>query len=260
MNALAANYPPEAYKFKSQENSVTLWNGSIVIFRHLDSPKTILSMNLGGFYIDQAEEVDEEIFLTLQGRLRRQGVKRLQGYITGNPQGHNWVYYKFGMDEALGSVNHVHNQDYRMITAPTFANIDNLPADYVDTLKRSYSQEWYERYVNGSWDVFEGQIFDLTKVRGFDKLPEMHMKFTACDPAISKDSKACNTAFVTLGVAADGTIYDLETVAEKWDFYETLEQAERIVKRHAISYLGVENVGYQKALLEAVTNTFHIST
>jgi len=249
-------WPKNAYKFKSQENSVTFWNNSATIFRHLDQPRNLLSINLGGFYVDQAEEIDEEAFKTLQGRLRRKNIKSLQGFITGNPQGHNWVYKTYGMQDSDGKADFVYNTDYRMITAPTFANADNLPNDYIESLKRSYSHEWFERYINGSWDVFEGQIFDLTKVKGFDKVPTIYMTFAACDPAISKDTKACNTSFSVGGIAADGKIYDLETCAGKWSFYETLQQAERLIKKHSLSYLGVESVAYQKALLEACQRHF----
>lgn len=250
-------WPKDFYQFKSQENSVTFKStNSVVIFRHLDAPRNLLSMNLGGFYIDQAEEVDEEAFKTLQGRLRRKGIKHLQGYLTGNPQGHNWVYETYGMNDAGGSTNFLFNKDYRMITAPTFANVENLPEDYIPSLQRSYSPEWFARYVQGSWDVFEGQVFDVTKIKGFDKLPEIHMVFVACDPAISKDTKACNTAFCTLGIAADGKIYDLETVADKWNFYETLEEASRLLRKHTPQYLGVENTAYQQALVEACQRHF----
>lgn len=249
-------YPPEAYSFNKSENSITFWNKSVVVFRHLDDPRCLLGPNLGGFYVDQAEEVDEESFLTLQSRLRRPNVGRLQGYITGNPRGHDWIFYKFGMNEAGDSKDWCFNQDYRMITAPTFANIKNLPSDYIDQLKRSYSKEWFERYVNGSWDVFEGQIFNLCKIQSYDVLPKILMVVTACDPAISKETYACNTSFTTLGYGEDGNVYDLETVANKWSFLETLDQARKIIINHKPTYLGVESVGYQQALFEACQRYF----
>jgi len=256
LRALSQIYQPEAYTINKSENSVTFWNDSTIIFRHLDDKATLLGPNLGAFYIDQAEEVDEEAFLTLQSRLRRPEAKYLKGLVTGNPRGYNWVYYKFGMDKSEGATNWLHNQDYRMVTAPTIANLANLPANYVTQLKNSYSPEWFNRYVMGSWDAFEGQIFDLTKVSGYDVLPEIRMVLTACDPAISKSKTACNTAFVTLGVGVNGHIYDLETIAGQWSFLEQLEQAEGIVKRHKPSHIGVEDVAYQRALYEACERYF----
>jgi predicted phage terminase large subunit-like protein len=256
LSVLKLLYPAAAYTFNQSENEITFWNKSKVIFRHLDAYENILSMNLGAFYIDQAEEVDEDVFLTLQSRLRRQGIGELKGLITGNPRGYNWVYYRFGMDKAgIGEENYAQT-NYRMIVAPTVANAANLPENYIRQLKESYSPEWYARYVLGSWEAFEGQIFDLTKVTGYETLPTIRMVLTACDPAISKETEACNTAFTTLGVGEDGHIYDLETVAGKWSFLETLEEAKKILSRQKSQYLGVESVAYQKALFEACYKYF----
>lgn len=255
LQTLKSFYPPEAYQHNKAENSITLWNKSSVIFRHLDNKEALLGPNLGAFYIDQAEEVDEEAFLTLQSRLRRPGVKH-KGLITGNPAGHNWVYYKFGMEKANDAKNFSKDQFHRMITAPTLANIENLPINYIEQLRQSYSPEWFARFVDGSWDAFEGQIFDLTQITGYDKLPVIRMVLTGCDPAISKEKEACNTAFCTVGIAENGHVYDLETIAGKWGFYETLEEFDKILKRQRPIHLGVENVAYQRALFEACQKHF----
>lgn len=257
MNLLRMCYPETAYKFNTQENSVTLWNDSKVIFRHLDNPANLLSMNLGAFYIDQAEEVDEDAFKTLQGRLRRQNIPDLKGLVTGNPAGHNWVYERFGVGLwPAGSNDITHNLRYRMITAPTIANAANLPEDYEDILKQSYSPEWYARYVMGSWDAFEGQIFDITKVKSYDTLPGMAMILTAVDPAISEDKAACNTAIVTLGVGLDGFVYDIETIAGQWSFLSQIDQLRAVYQRHEPEYIGTEDVSYQRALYEASVKEF----
>jgi phage terminase large subunit-like protein len=255
-SVLKGRYPSDAYVENKAENSVKFWNNSTVIFRHLDDIASLLGANLGGFYIDQAEEVDQEAFETLQGRLRRTNVPELKGLVTGNPRGHDWVYDKFGMaqgwNEDHHSTNWVHGTDYRMITAATHANRENLPANYIQQLKDSYSTDWFNRYVLGSWDGFADQIFAMEKITGYDTLPPMLMVLTACDPAISKENNACNTCFQTLGVGDDGFIYDLENVAAHWDFMEQLEQGGRIVSKHRTNYFGVEDVAYQRALAEAL--------
>lgn len=248
-------YPPKAYTFNKNENSVTFWNKSVIIFRHLDNPENLLSMNLGAFYIDQAEEIDEEVFLTLQGRLRRDKIPILKGIITGNPKGYNWVYYKYGMDKSNGAKDWSTGQ-YRMITAPTIANAANLPSNYLAELQASYSPEWISRYLAGNWDAFEGQIFDCTKIHGYAQKPIIRMVLTAIDPAISKNKTACNTAITTCGVGEDGKIYILECRAAKWSFLETLEQLQQVDELYHPEYIGVEDVGYQRALFEAAQRYF----
>lgn len=256
LKCLASRCDPKSYTFNKSENSIAFWNKSVVIFRHLDDFANLLSMNLGAFYLDQAEEIDEEVFLTLQSRLRRSGIPKLKGLITGNPKGMNWIYYRFGLDKSGNAEDWKYGENYRMIMAPTIANAANLPANYVQQLKESYSPEWYARYVLGSWEAFEGQIFDITKITGYETLPEIKIVLTACDPAISKDKDACNTAFTTLGVGKDGHVYDLETIAGKWSFLETLEEAKKITTRQHPQYIGVESVAYQQALVEACRRYF----
>ena len=256
LDLVAKKWPSNAYKVNFAENSLTFWNKSQVIFRHLDDQGSLLGPNLGAFYIDQAEQVDEEAFKTLQSRLRRPNVQYRQGLVTGNPHGHDWVYYAFGMDKAGRSRDWCHNTDYRMLTAPTIANRTNLPVDYIDQLKRSYSPEWFERYVMGSWDAWTGQIWDITKIQGYDQLPKIICILSACDPAISKESTACDTAFSTVGVGDDGLVYDLETTKAKLSFNETLEHADGLLRRQRTRYLGVENTGYQMALVETCRRYF----
>lgn len=256
-----ALYPPQAYVHNKSENSIEFWNKSRVIFRHLDEPANILSMNLGAYYVDQAEEIDEDVFLTLQGRLRRENIPVYKGLVTGNPKPLTWPYYKFGVDKfsdediskdiRADGYHTAVNGGYRMITAPTAANASNLPLDYINNLKESYSPEWFDRFVNGAWGVFDGAIFDVTSIRGFDTLPSIRMIVSGVDPAISKSKAACNTAICTLGIGVDGHIYDLETIAGKWSFLETLEQVKGVVSRHNPRFIAVEDTAYQVALVEA---------
>ena len=272
MSVLRMLYHESMWVEHKAENSIEFPNGSIVIFRHLEDPAKVLSINLGGFYIDQAEEIDEAMFLALQGRLRRKNILHRKGLITGNPAGHNWCYQKYGLDQAMpheitprSETEHavfdhaIYDKEtnqyltYSMITASTMQNAANLPDDYVAGLRQSYEAEMYQRYVIGSWSAFEGQIIDVSKIRGYTELPEMVMVLSACDPAISKDDSACNTAFVTVGVGVDGYIYDIETIADKWSFLETIDQMKRLQSRHRPEYIGVEDVAYQRALIEAAT-------
>ncbi len=259
-NILDKMYPPAAWKFNKGEQAVEFWNKSTVIFRHLEAKQKILGPNLGGWYIDQAEEVDEEVFLVLQGRLRRENIPLRQGLITGNPCGHDWIYYKYGLDQGWNDYRREddwrYKDRYRMITASTYANEDNLPKDYILQLQESYSVDWFNRYVLGSWDGFAGQIFNLAKIKEYETLPEFDMIVTAIDPAISQATSACNTAFCTLGAGVDGYIYDISTRADKWTFLETLHETEKEMYTYKPMHLGVESVAYQEALAESCRRDF----
>ena len=150
--------PEVHYEYRKQENRVKFLNGHEIIFRSLDDPAKLLSINLGWFYIDQAEEVSEEVFLTLLGRLR--AVDTPQCWITGNPLGHNWIWHRFIHDPVPGNI---------IFNAKTEENVHNLPEGYIDSLKNNYNEIWVNRYLYGSWDAFEGQIYP-------DFEPSIHVK------------------------------------------------------------------------------------
>ena len=140
--------PEEVIKSHNKsENKLTLINGSIIHFWPADDPDKLSNLNLGWFLIDQAEEVPEEIFQMLQGRLRQRNAPRC-GVLLANPNGHDWIWRRFIYMRESGH-GHVH--------AKTKDN-PNLPRDYVESLEKM-PKAWVERFMEGSFEVFSGQIF-----------------------------------------------------------------------------------------------------
>jgi hypothetical protein len=136
-------------------------NTSEIIFRNLDrlSENEIKGLNLGGYSIDQAEDVPELVCIALNGRMRRfnrayhmangfkwddekkEGEVKPNGYMTANPA-LSWLYRAFKEEN---------NPEYRLIEASTLENEANLPKEYVEDLK-SYPERLYKQYVLGIWD------------------------------------------------------------------------------------------------------------
>ena len=57
-------------KIKMQSKSITYDNRSKILFHHADELAGVVqNINLGWFFIDQAEEIGERVFLILQSRL-----------------------------------------------------------------------------------------------------------------------------------------------------------------------------------------------
>src|SRR5271166_1223775 len=136
-------------KFNKTEGKLTLINGSVIHFWPLDEPDKLSNLNLGWFLIDQAEEVPEEMFLMLRGRLRQRNAPRC-GLLLANPEGHNWIWMycvqRPGDFPEMG-----------MVHAKTRDN-PNLPEDYLEALEKM-PKAWRERFMEGSFDVFSGQIW-----------------------------------------------------------------------------------------------------
>lgn len=150
-NFLERVCPPELIKpggWNKTENILTLINGSQILFRSLDDPLKFGSLELGFFFVDQAEETTEDIYLTLLGRLRHLAGPR-RGIITFNPAGHDWIWQTF--------INRP-DADSAFIPVTTRDN-PYLPDDYLPTLLTKYPEAWVKRMVDGSFDVFEGQVY-----------------------------------------------------------------------------------------------------
>lgn len=140
--------PPQWIKEyrKTPHPTVILHNfhggSSEIIFRNLDkmSRGELLGLNLGGFAIDQAEDIPEEVFNTLKGRLRRKNINH-RVFLTSNPK-LSWLFRAFKQQP---------ESNYRLIEGSTLENAKNLPADYLADLE-NYPRTWYNQYVLGIWD------------------------------------------------------------------------------------------------------------
>jgi PBSX family phage terminase large subunit len=151
--------PPELIKeYRVADGIVKLKavNGqdSTIIFRQLEDPDKLRSLNLSGFYIDEASQVSEAAFMLLQGRLRGKGLRK--GFLTSNPNGHDWIYSWFVKQDHFNKEEA--KKQYALVKAPSTENI-HLPEGYVESMLASWSEDRIRREIEGSFDAFEGQIY-----------------------------------------------------------------------------------------------------
>ena len=120
---------------------------STVYFGPLDELDRYKSLELGWFFIDEASETTEDMWLTLCGRLRLKDV-RLCGMLATNPTSRNhWIYKRFVVDQPKG---------YELFRSKTLDNIEHLPPGYIDQLRANYPDDWQRRFVDGEWGVIQG--------------------------------------------------------------------------------------------------------
>lgn len=168
--------PDEVRYWKESENALTLKpSNSVVIFRYFENGITKLGSDLGWFFVDQAEEAEEDIFTSLMGRLRR-NVPVRYGLLAMNPNGHAWQYKRFVKDNKATAnppcICGKHNQsDFAYFESSSYDNKANLPDNYIEDMVKNYPQEWVERFVLGKWNQMSGLIY-----HEFDE--DQHM----CDP------------------------------------------------------------------------------
>lgn len=174
--------PKEVIKqYNRSELYIEFHNGSKIHGLPLDDPKKLENYNLGLFMIDQAEEIEEDIFLKFHGRLRQHNAPR-EGLLLFNPNGHNWLWKRFIDPRRQPG----YARRYKVVEATPFDN-PNLPADFLEQFE-TLPKHWYERYVLGSHEVFTGQIFadfnpDIHIIDPFH-IPQEWERWMCIDPGI----------------------------------------------------------------------------
>lgn len=147
------------------DRKATFQNGSVILFRHgvEVNPASLKNINLGAFYIEQAEEYENDVvFEYLAHRIRRQrGLKGdpigyRSGFIIANSNGHNWIWRKW-IDKPVSN-------EFKCWQANTYDNAHNLPDDFIKDLKEQElrSPEFYQRYVMNDHEVVEASQSVIT--------------------------------------------------------------------------------------------------
>lgn len=221
---------------------VELPNKSTIMFRHGAELEVLQNINLGWFLIEQAEEFEtDEQFQMLRGRLRRDGVPHWGGLIA-NTKGHNWIW------RLWKQINSQRDADYDLIEATTFDNSVNLPADFIEDLKRMQkeSPSHYNRFVLNSWedlDVDDRVIPYSTILAAVNRfMPCLTDRFIiGCDPAEFGDDE---TAIYVLNY---GKVIDSKFYCKK-EPMETAGWLAKLSREHHRCPISIDNVGVGSAI------------
>ena len=213
-------YPETRGSFNKAENIFTFRNGSKVFFRHLedlDKSREIQGMTLGFVFVDQAEEITEQTYLMLMGRISQADTPR-QIFITCNPEGHNWIWKRFKLPGGTPE---------RLLIETKITDNPHLPADYISALQVSYPQDMADRLLYGSWEVRGGQL-----VYEFD--PMIHTEKPLADLPFKSTSylwadvhERTPSAFIWAYVLPDGSIHCYDYL---WQGGSTIEELVNIIR------------------------------
>lgn len=166
----------EILRFCESEKSISLQNGSKIFFGYCSCDRDVLRYQ-GQEYdiiaIDEATQLSEYQFSIFKACLRGVNSFPKRIYLTCNPGGigHAWVKRLFiDRDFRAGE----EPLDYRFIPARVYDNdaLLNRDPEYLSQLK-ALPQKLREAWLNGRWDVFEGQFFS-----------EFNEEIHICDAAV----------------------------------------------------------------------------
>lgn len=211
--------PPNDYEHRVKDGIIRFKNGSQILLMGLDAMQSgnigdmkkaqqkTKSLNIGGYFIDQLEEIEYDVFQALGDTMRmtspemsefltnatqtlRDEVQLMsnrdllikydvldyprQGNMTTNPANF-WAYHYFKLNERMNEDGHwipKTNSDSLLIESSMLDNKDNLPPDFVrDRLSREES--YVKRMVYGEWNLdvlLKGSVFSRENIRYLENL------------------------------------------------------------------------------------------
>lgn len=127
---------------------IELVNGSRVWYASADRPETLEGSNLSWLWLDEGRYAKREAWEVMLARVRAPEAQRLSIIITSTPS-MGWLYDEFGREE---------RDNWQDFVVPTATN-HYLPDTYLESLRRSYSAELYQQYVEGAWVQLTGGVF-----------------------------------------------------------------------------------------------------
>ncbi len=238
-NQLMKFLPPELYApprgvHHQSDMYIKLINGSVIYYGGLgndaEAVKKISNMpELGWFFIDQAEEITENQFMLLDGRLRLvlSGIK-YRALLTANPDP-GWLRTRF-ISEA--------RPNHRYIPALPKDN-PFLPSNYEEILKKNFTKDMARRMLEGDWDV-----------EGIDQL----IPYPDIRDAIKRDMPAKGSTVAGLDVAEFGgakTVFIARQGNKVIDIVSWFHQdtefsagtVAELIRKHKLVILNIDSIG-----------------
>jgi len=131
------------------------YGGGVLLLRNLDDPSKYMSTEFAGIFVDELTRNEEQTFQDLRNRLRYPGVEQVKFMGATNPGGigHSWVKKLF-VDKNSDDPE----QDRFIYVHANVYDNEYVNKNYIKQLE-SLPEQKRKAYLEGSWDVFEGQIF-----------------------------------------------------------------------------------------------------
>ena len=136
------------------------YGGGMIALRNLDKPEKYQSAEFAAIGVDELTKTTKSTFDYLRGSLRWPGVPRTHFLAATNPGGigHLWVK-SLWVDREYPPELERAAKEFAFVKALPKDN-PYLPEEYWEEL-RTLPPDLYRAWVEGDWDVFEGQAFPI---------------------------------------------------------------------------------------------------
>lgn len=143
------------HKANKSDHIITIpaWGDAKVMFRGIDDPQAMRSMNGIGGHLEEASLISEAAFLEFLGRTRQSGTGNpIEVILTTNPEASKgWLYTHFKEGAGIQEIDingKIVRVSKRRVIAPTLDN-PHVPPAYIANLKATYDDELWRILVLG---------------------------------------------------------------------------------------------------------------
>lgn len=209
---MALAYPEAPCRWYEQDGMFAIGDGAEVWLAGLDDKERVdkvLGKEFASIYENEASEISLSSHDVLQTRLA-QNVKKidgrplaLRGYVDLNPTtSAHWTYKLFieGVHPEGGKIN---PDDYQVFVANPADNADNLPPDYIETLRNMPERQRKRFYLGQFAADVENALWRRDYIKRAEGPMDLSRIVVAIDPAASSEAGSDETGIVCAGVSSD---------------------------------------------------------
>lgn len=228
------------------------FGGGIIALRNLDDPSKYASSEFAMVAIDELTKNPKEVFDQIRSIMRWPNIENTKFIAGTNPGelGHEWVKKLF-IDRVFGVEDPLPEQVDFVKSLPT-DNPHNAKS-YIEELSR-LPEKLRKAYMEGNWDVFEGQYFsewdkDKHVVEPF-VIPENWVRLRSIDPSGRAGTTSCHW----YAVSSEGNVFVYrEYFAANKDIDEHAKAIKEMSEGEVYPYTCIDTAAFNKLGLPETT-------
>lgn len=232
------------------------YGAHVLALRNLDDPAKYLSSEFALIAVEEVTQNVEKKFHQLRSRLRWTGIPNPKFFGATNPGGvgHDWVK-RYWIDKAYPPEEQERDQFAYVRALPT--DNPHLAESYIKTLM-SLPEKMRKAYLEGNWDVFEGQYFsewnrDKHVVRPF-VLPEHWIRLRSIDPSGRSGVTSCHW----YALSSNGDVYVYREYFQTGkDSDEHAKEIARLSEGETYPYTCIDAAAFHKLGLPETTSEIY---
>lgn len=152
------------FSLNKAEHVISIAGRGQIIFRTLDNPERIVGYEVADSIVDEldtlkpADAAHAWNQIIARNRQKKPDKSINTVGVATTPEGFRFVYERWEKEPTEG---------YRLIRASTYSNERNLPAGYIDSLKRSYPAQLIDAYIDGRFvNLTSGAVYpDFDRIK-----------------------------------------------------------------------------------------------